>query len=313
MFLKPSAFTQDVKPLLKQSCSAVFGSATGLTDMLVKHLPLSRAGTATKVRTPALDPACSPLQTICCRTQRRTMSAGSCLLNLLDKAAEDLRFAKYCRHRTSSCSAFGPAASEVVDWGTGRECLTVGDPSRVQRRWQVERLYTGRQDSDIAAHMRACNPAGPLVVHIAKLFPKTDTSAFDAFGRILSGTVKPGDKVLLRKQMHVRTCMLPLSACCRRRLHCSVPSQAFREASRRSVGVAGAGAGRNVHPRGRGGQRSCGGDGCVGVPGALQGVPASRHSRCPSQQRRNYFSVSQDTGCTSMMHLMTCTSTGTEG
>mmetsp|Transcript_20010 Transcript_20010/g.60453 ORF Transcript_20010/g.60453 Transcript_20010/m.60453 type:complete len:985 (+) Transcript_20010:276-3230(+) len=107
VFLKPSTFTQDVKPLLKQSCSAVFGSATGLCDMLVKHLPLSRAGTATK----------------------------------------------------------------------------------------VERLYTGPQDSDIVAHMRACNPAGPLVVHIAKLFPKTDASAFDAFGRILSGTVKPGDKV----------------------------------------------------------------------------------------------------------------------
>ena len=60
---------------------------------------------------------------------------------------------------------------------------------------QVERLYTGPQDSDIAAHMRACNPAGPLVVHIAKLFPKSDASAFDGFGRILSGTVKLGDKV----------------------------------------------------------------------------------------------------------------------
>ncbi len=60
---------------------------------------------------------------------------------------------------------------------------------------QVERLYTGPQDSDIAAHMRACNPAGPLVVHISKLFPKSDCSAFDAFGRILSGSVKPGDRV----------------------------------------------------------------------------------------------------------------------
>lgn len=49
VFFKPSAFKQDVKPLLKQSCSAVFGSATGLTDMLVKHLPPSRAGTASKV------------------------------------------------------------------------------------------------------------------------------------------------------------------------------------------------------------------------------------------------------------------------
>lgn len=107
VYFKPSAFTQDVKPLLKQSCSAVFGSATGLTDMLVKHLPASRAGTATK----------------------------------------------------------------------------------------VERLYTGPQDSQVAEHMRACNPAGPLVIHIAKLFPKTDASAFDAFGRILSGSVKAGDRV----------------------------------------------------------------------------------------------------------------------
>lgn len=59
----------------------------------------------------------------------------------------------------------------------------------------MERLYTGPHDSDIAEHMRACNPAGPLVVHIAKLFPKSDCSAFDAFGRILSGSIKPGDRV----------------------------------------------------------------------------------------------------------------------
>lgn len=50
VYLKPGAFKQDVKPLLKDSCTAVLGSATGLTDMLVAHLPLSRVGTATKVR-----------------------------------------------------------------------------------------------------------------------------------------------------------------------------------------------------------------------------------------------------------------------
>ena len=50
VYLKPSAFTADVKPLLKESCSSIFGSAAGLTDMLVQHLPLSRPGTATKVR-----------------------------------------------------------------------------------------------------------------------------------------------------------------------------------------------------------------------------------------------------------------------
>lgn len=43
--------------------------------------------------------------------------------------------------------------------------------------------------------MNDCNPRGPLVIHITKLFPKQDCSRFDAFGRILSGSVRPGDKV----------------------------------------------------------------------------------------------------------------------
>lgn len=60
---------------------------------------------------------------------------------------------------------------------------------------QVERLYTGPQDADIVEHVKACNPRGPLLVHIAKLYPKQDCSTFDAFGRVFSGTVKPGDRV----------------------------------------------------------------------------------------------------------------------
>ena len=59
---------------------------------------------------------------------------------------------------------------------------------------QVRRLYTGPQDDEIMAHAISCNSKGPLLIHIAKLFPKPDVSSFDAFGRIFSGTVKPGDK-----------------------------------------------------------------------------------------------------------------------
>ena len=44
-------------------------------------------------------------------------------------------------------------------------------------------------------HMAESNAKGPLAIHVTKLFPKSDTSAFDAFGRVLSGTVKPGDRV----------------------------------------------------------------------------------------------------------------------
>jgi translation elongation factor EF-G len=59
----------------------------------------------------------------------------------------------------------------------------------------VERTYTGPQTGELVEHMRACNPRGPLIIHVAKLFPRSDVSAFDALGRILSGTVKPGDRV----------------------------------------------------------------------------------------------------------------------
>jgi hypothetical protein len=40
-----------------------------------------------------------------------------------------------------------------------------------------------------------CNPKGPTIVHVAKLFPKPDCSAFDAFGRVICGTIRPGQRV----------------------------------------------------------------------------------------------------------------------
>lgn len=60
---------------------------------------------------------------------------------------------------------------------------------------QISNSYMGPQDAELVQHMKSCNPKGPLVIHICKLFPKADTSRFDAFGRIYSGTVKPGDRV----------------------------------------------------------------------------------------------------------------------
>lgn len=48
--LRSGAYSQDVKPLLKEACSAVFGSAAGLVDMLVQHVPSSKKATAAKVK-----------------------------------------------------------------------------------------------------------------------------------------------------------------------------------------------------------------------------------------------------------------------
>jgi U5 small nuclear ribonucleoprotein component len=47
--LSNAAYRLNVKPLLKLACSAVFGSGTGFTDMLVKHIPSAKDAAVTKV------------------------------------------------------------------------------------------------------------------------------------------------------------------------------------------------------------------------------------------------------------------------
>ncbi len=49
VYLKPSTFGKDVKPFLKDACSQIFGSATGLVDMMIAHVPSSKASAANKV------------------------------------------------------------------------------------------------------------------------------------------------------------------------------------------------------------------------------------------------------------------------
>ncbi|PYH46693.1 116 kDa U5 small nuclear ribonucleoprotein component [Aspergillus saccharolyticus JOP 1030-1] len=60
---------------------------------------------------------------------------------------------------------------------------------------KLERHYTGPLDTRVAAAMAVCDPDGPLVVHVTKLFASTDASKFHSFGRIMSGTVRPGQQV----------------------------------------------------------------------------------------------------------------------
>lgn len=57
---------------------------------------------------------------------------------------------------------------------------------------KIEHIYTGPQDSYIAEAMKDCDPTGPLMVNVTKLYPKSDCSVFDAFGRVYSGTIQTG-------------------------------------------------------------------------------------------------------------------------
>lgn len=84
---------------------------------------------------------------------------------------------------------FGPATGFV-------DMVTQHVPSPVEgAERMLERYYTGPLDTKVAAAMMTCNPEGPLVIHVTKLFNSTDASQFHAFGRIMSGTVRSGQQV----------------------------------------------------------------------------------------------------------------------
>ncbi|KAF8711516.1 hypothetical protein AX14_013221 [Amanita brunnescens Koide BX004] len=60
---------------------------------------------------------------------------------------------------------------------------------------KIESIYNGPQNSELADSMKACDPNGPVMVHIAKLYHTTDAQSFRAFGRVFSGTLKRGMEV----------------------------------------------------------------------------------------------------------------------
>lgn len=69
-------------------------------------------------------------------------------------------------------------------------------PSPVQGATdKIERTYTGPMSSEVAHAMQKCDPEGPVMVHITKLYHTTDAQSFRAFGRVMSGTVRKGMEV----------------------------------------------------------------------------------------------------------------------
>lgn len=43
--------------------------------------------------------------------------------------------------------------------------------------------------------MQMCDPSGPVMVQVSKLYHTTDAQSFRAFGRVLSGTLKKGMEI----------------------------------------------------------------------------------------------------------------------
>jgi U5 small nuclear ribonucleoprotein component len=60
---------------------------------------------------------------------------------------------------------------------------------------KVRDIYTGDLDTEVATAMINCDADGPLMIHITKLYNNVEATGFDAFGRVMSGTIKRGQTV----------------------------------------------------------------------------------------------------------------------
>lgn len=78
-------------------------------------------------------------------------------------------------------------------------------PSPVQaQRYRAESLYTGPADDPVATAIRNCDPDGPLTIFISKMVPSTEGDRFFAFGRVFSGTARPGMEVYIMNPDYMR-------------------------------------------------------------------------------------------------------------
>lgn len=60
---------------------------------------------------------------------------------------------------------------------------------------KIDNIYSGPLEGEIYNSMLECNPEGPLMVYITKLYASSDAAEFRAFGRILSGTLKNNQEI----------------------------------------------------------------------------------------------------------------------
>jgi U5 small nuclear ribonucleoprotein component len=59
----------------------------------------------------------------------------------------------------------------------------------------MENIYTGDMTGIYADAMRKCDPSGPLMVQVVKLYNSVDMESFEVFGRVMSGTITVGQKI----------------------------------------------------------------------------------------------------------------------
>ncbi|KAL2199368.1 P-loop containing nucleoside triphosphate hydrolase protein [Corynascus similis CBS 632.67] len=84
---------------------------------------------------------------------------------------------------------FGPSTGFV-----DMICQHVPSPAEAAEK-KLSQYYTGPLDTKVAESMKNCDQNGPLVIYVTKLFNTSDAKSFYSFGRVMSGTVRPGTEV----------------------------------------------------------------------------------------------------------------------
>merc|ERR1712217_685362 len=69
---------------------------------------------------------------------------------------------------------------------------------RAAQKYRVENLYEGPGDDTAANAIRACDPAGEMMMYVSKMVPTSDKGRFHAFGRVFSGTIATGQRVRIQ-------------------------------------------------------------------------------------------------------------------
>ena len=81
-------------------------------------------------------------------------------------------------------------------WDAVLETIVNKLPNPVEAQsYRIKKIWHGDYESEIAKSMLECNPKGPLVMSMSNI--KYDSHGLIATGRIFSGTLKKGEKVLL--------------------------------------------------------------------------------------------------------------------
>eukprot|EP00808_Paulinella_micropora_P013828 g76397.t1 len=134
-----------------------------------------------------------------------------------EKAEEEGRaiLAKFCERQGLSVSPEDRAAPLEAYFKAVLQAWIPADGALVQmivqhlpcpvraQAYRVRNLYSGPQDDEVAAAIRACRADGPLVMFVSKMVPTQDKSRFFAFGRVFSGTVRTGKRVRVQRPGYV--------------------------------------------------------------------------------------------------------------